>query len=80
MVRTQRDRNRVSSMNSPWFSVGVASMSPRRSLTTKALPSRMLTVLSAIAQVSLPSNGVCTNGDPARRPRITFAPNARSPR
>src|SRR4029079_11346552 len=46
MVRIQRDRKRVSSRNRPWLSVGVASMSPRRSLTTNMLPSRMLTVLS----------------------------------
>src|SRR5260370_18407036 len=48
MVRTQRERKRVSHANRPWVSTGVASMSPARSLTTKVLPSRMLTVFSAI--------------------------------
>ena len=42
-VRTQRDRNRVSNENSPVGSVGEASMSPRLSLTTNVLPSRMRT-------------------------------------
>src|SRR5260370_38685823 len=49
MVRTQRERKRVSHANRPWVSTGVASMLPARSLTTKVLPSRMLTVFSAIA-------------------------------
>src|SRR5260370_33771327 len=49
MVRIQRERKRVSHANRPWVSTGVASMLPARSLTTKVLPSRMLTVFSAIA-------------------------------
>src|SRR6202171_3276052 len=49
MVRTQRERKRVSQANRPCVSTGVASMLPARSLTTKVLPSRMLTVFSAIA-------------------------------
>src|SRR5438132_13320093 len=48
MVRTQRERKRVSQANRPCVSTGVASMLPARSLTTKVLPSRMLTVFSAI--------------------------------
>jgi len=41
-VSSQRERKRVSQPNRPWVSVGRASMSPRMSLTTKVLPSRML--------------------------------------
>ena len=47
-VRIQRDRKRVSLRKSPWFSVGVASRSPRGSLTTKVLPSRIETVSSGM--------------------------------
>src|SRR5467141_1798547 len=49
MVKTQRERKRVSQANRPCVSAGVASMLPARSLTTKVLPSRMLTVFSGIA-------------------------------
>ena len=42
-VSTQRDRNRVSHAKRPPGSVADASMSPRRSLTTKVLPSRICT-------------------------------------
>src|SRR6185503_19098291 len=52
-VRIQRDRKRVSLWKRPWVSVGDASTSPRRSLTTNVLPSKMLTVESAI----VPSSG-----------------------
>src|SRR6266404_282540 len=43
MVRTQRDRNRVSYVNRPVGSSSEASISPRGSLTTNVLPSRILT-------------------------------------
>src|SRR5262245_17462494 len=62
MVRIQRDRNRVSSRNRPWLSIGVASMSPRRSLTTKVLPSRMLTVLSGMSGLPCVERGVHEGG------------------
>src|SRR5438477_13207212 len=44
-VRIQRERNRVSHAKSPRASVGEASISPRKSLTTKLLPSRTLIVV-----------------------------------
>src|SRR6185503_11893712 len=53
MVKIQRERNRVSSRNKPWVSVGDASRSPRRSLTTNSLPSRMLMVPSDISRPPL---------------------------
>src|SRR6267378_3437258 len=56
MVRTQRERKRVSQANRPCVSTGVASMLPARSLTTKVLPSRMLTVFSAMAITHGPLN------------------------
>src|SRR4029077_19643982 len=50
MVRTQRDRNRVSYVNRPVGSSSEASISPRESLTTNVLPSRILTMSSLMGR------------------------------
>ena len=52
MVRTHFDRNRVSNEKRPVGSVSDASMSPRASLTTNVLPSRILTRPLLIASSS----------------------------
>src|SRR5947209_15253609 len=44
-VSSQRERKRVSHANSPSGSLSEASMSPRKSLTTKLFPSRTLIVV-----------------------------------
>ena len=50
-VRTHVERKRVSYENRPVGSVFEASMSPRSSLTTNVLPSRIRTRVAAIAQL-----------------------------
>ena len=67
-VSTHRERKRVSNENSPVGSVSDASMSPRSSLTTNVLPSRILTSPSLIAASS------------RIRPSPRFAARRRRPR
>src|ERR1700729_673245 len=45
-LSTQRERKRVSWQKNPWSRPSSSRMSPRRSLTTKELPSRTLRVRS----------------------------------
>src|SRR5580765_8300288 len=78
-VRIHRDRNRVSSRNRPWLSIGVASMSPRRPLTTNVLPSRMLTELRDMSGLLCVERGVHegrsrakAQHDPGPEPAVAF--------
>jgi hypothetical protein len=57
IVRTHFDRKRVSKENSPVGSVSDASMSPRSSLTTNVLPSRIWTRSLLIAGLGAAGSG-----------------------